>query len=87
MANLSHQLTESSALHFPCRDPKDCYDLDHNLDDYVYHSSSWCDTNVYFEPMEETFDAVKNFNELVLPSAGIFSRLGTLGVKIGCEET
>jgi hypothetical protein len=36
--------------------------------------------------MEKTFDPVKNLNELVLSSAGIFSRLRALGVKIGCER-
>jgi hypothetical protein len=34
--------------------------------------------------MEEMFDAIENANELVLASTGIFSRLGALGVKIGC---
>jgi hypothetical protein len=36
--------------------------------------------------MEETFDPIKDLNELVLPSAGIFSRLEILGVKIDCER-
>jgi hypothetical protein len=36
--------------------------------------------------MEETIDAVENLDELVLSSASIFSRLETLGVKIGCER-
>jgi hypothetical protein len=34
--------------------------------------------------MEESFDAVENLNELVLASAGTFSRLGALDVKIVC---
>jgi hypothetical protein len=34
--------------------------------------------------MEETFDVVKVVDELVMASVGIFSRLGTMGVKIGC---
>jgi hypothetical protein len=31
--------------------------------------------------MKEMFDAAKNVDELVLDRAGIFSRLGTMGVK------
>jgi hypothetical protein len=36
--------------------------------------------------MEETTDSVKNLKELVFLSAGIFSRLEILGVKIDCER-
>ena len=69
--------------HFLCRDRKDRYYLNHNLNDYVTHSRGRRDANVYFKPMEETFDAIENVSELVLARTVIFSRLGDLGVKIG----
>jgi hypothetical protein len=32
------------------------------------------------------FDAVKEVNELVSASAGVFGRLGVMGIKIGCTR-
>ena len=31
------------------------------------------------------FDAVKEVNKLIFASAGIFNRLGAMGVEIGCK--
>ena len=73
-----HQLTESSTLHFLCRNRKDGQHLNHNIDDYVAHSPSWHDASVYLKPAEETFNAVKAVGKLVLVSARIFSRLGSV---------
>jgi hypothetical protein len=70
-----HQLTESSTLHFRCRDRKDGQHLDHNLNDYVAHGPSRCDASIYLKPAEEMFDAVKAVDKLVLASAQIVSRL------------
>jgi hypothetical protein len=70
-----HQLTESSTLHFLCRDRKDRQHLNHNLNDHVAHSHSRCDASIYLEPAEEIFNAAKDVDELVLASARIFNRL------------
>ena len=32
------------------------------------------------------FDAIEEVNKLVFASAGIFNRLGVMGVKIGCTR-
>jgi predicted ester cyclase len=72
-----HQLTDSSMLHFLCRDRKDSQHLNHNLNDHVAHSHRRCDASIYLKPAEETFNAVKDVDKLVLASARIFSRLGS----------
>jgi hypothetical protein len=73
-----HQLTESSTLHFLCRDRKDGQHLNHNLNDYVSHSPSRCDASIFLKPAEEMFNAVKALDQLVLASAHIFSRLSSV---------
>ena len=84
MAHLSpHQLTQSSTFHFLCRDPKDSQYLDHNINDYGPHSRSRGDASVYLKPAKEALNAVKEFDELVLAGAGIFSSLGAIGVRNG----
>jgi hypothetical protein len=83
---MRHRLTQSSTFHFFGRDRQDVYHLDHNFDDHVRHMCSRCDVSVYIKPLKETFNAVEDINELVLTRAGIFSRLGNLGVKIGCAK-
>jgi hypothetical protein len=75
------KLTESSTLHFLCRDPKDRQYLDHNIDNHLRHPRSRCDADVYLKPVEEALDAVKDVDQLVSASARIFSHLGALGVK------
>jgi hypothetical protein len=77
-----HRLTYSSTFRFLCRNCKDGEDLDHNTKKILCHSYSWCDVSVNLKLAEEMFDADKGFNEFV-SRAGIFSRLGALGVKIG----
>jgi hypothetical protein len=62
-------------LHLFCRDRKDGEYLNHNLNDHVNHSCSWCNAGVYPKPVEEMFDAVEEVNQLVSASASIFSRL------------
>src|SRR6266852_8774022 len=76
--DIPHQLTESSTLYFLCRHRKDSQNLNHNLNDYVAHSPSRCDTSIYLKPAEEMFNAVENVDKLVLASARIFSRLGSV---------
>ena len=71
-----HQLTDSSTIHFFCRDRKDHQHLNHNLNDYVAHSPSRSDVYIYLKPAEELFNVVKDVDKLVLASARIFSRLG-----------
>ncbi len=65
-------------LYFLCRHRKDRKYLNHNLDNHVRHCRSRRDASVYLKPVEETFNAVKNVDKLVLASTGIFSRLGAL---------
>ena len=69
------QPTESSTLHFLCRDPKDRKHLDANLNDHVAHSPSRRDAGVYLKSAEETFNADKDVDKIVFASARIFSRL------------
>jgi hypothetical protein len=79
MVNIHHiKLTDSSTLHFLCRHPKDGQHLNHNFNDYVAHSHSRCDANIYLKPAEETFNAVKAVDKLSLAGARIFSRLGSM---------
>ena len=77
-----HPPTQSSTFHLFGRDRKDVYYLDHNFDDHVRHSCSWCDASVYVKPLKEPFDAVEDIDELVLTRASIFSRLEAVSVKI-----
>jgi hypothetical protein len=56
-------------FHFLGRDRKNGEYLGHNLNDCVCHR--WCDASVNPEPVEETFDAVKEVNEPVSACAGI----------------
>ena len=51
----------------------------------VYHERPYY-TSVYLELVEETFDPVKNLNELVLSISNISDRLGALDVKMGRER-
>jgi hypothetical protein len=74
----SHQLTDSSALRFLCRDRKDSQHLNHDFDDYIAHCPRRWDASIYLKPAEKMFDAVKHVDELVLDSARIFSRLGSV---------
>jgi hypothetical protein len=74
-----HQLTDSSTLHFLCRDRKDCQHLNHNLNDHVRHCRSRRDAGVYLKSAEETFDTVEDVDKLVSSGARIFSRLGGPG--------
>ena len=74
----SHQLTDSSTPHILRRDPKDRQHLNHNLNDYVAHGPSRCDAGIYLKSAEEIFNAVKDVDNLVLDSARIFSRLGSV---------
>ena len=83
---MRHQLTQSSPLHFVCRDAEDSQYLDHNINDYGPHGRSRCDTSVYLKPAKELLNAVKEFNELVLARPGIFSRLGAMGVRNGRKK-
>ena len=62
-------------FHFLRRDPKDGQYLDHNINNYVRHSLSWCDASVNRKSLEESFDAVKEVEELVSASADVFGRL------------
>jgi hypothetical protein len=73
-----HQRTESSTLYFFRRDRKDGQHFDHNLNDYVAHGPSRCDTSIYLKPAEEIFNPVKNVDQLVLDSASIFNCLGSV---------
>ena len=75
---ISHQLTESPTLRLFCRDRKDRQHLNHNLNNYVAHSSSRCDAGIYLKPVEETLNPVKALDKLVLASARAFSRLGSV---------
>ena len=84
---MRHQLTQSSPLHFVCRDPKDSQYLDHNIDDYGPHSRSRGDASVYLKPAKETLNAVKEVNELGFASADIVSCLGVINVKMLCTGT
>jgi hypothetical protein len=77
---MPHQLTKSSTLHFLGRDRKNRQHLNHNLDDNVAHSPSWCDASIHFKPAGEIFNAVKDIDKLVLAGARdrILSRLGSV---------
>ena len=86
MVNISDIDSLSSTFHFFGRDRKNVYYLDHNFDDHVHHICSRCNASVYIKPLKETFDAVEDISEIVLISAGIFSRLGALSVKIDCPR-
>ena len=83
---MRYRLTQSSRSHFPGRECKDVYNLDHNFDDRAHHSCIRCNASVYVKPLKEMFDAVEDIDELVLIRAEIFSRLGNLGVTIGFAE-
>jgi hypothetical protein len=83
---MRHRLTQPSALHFFGRDREDVYYIDHNYDDHVRHSCSRWKASVYVKPLKEKSDAVEDINEHVLTRAGIFSRLGTLSVKMDCPS-
>jgi hypothetical protein len=61
--------------------------LDHNLNDYVLHSRSRCDASVNFKLSKETFDPVKEVDELGLAGADIVGCLGVIGVKMLCTGT
>ena len=65
-------------LNFLCRDRKNGQYLNHNLNDYVAHSPSRSDASIYPEPAEEMINTVKDVDKLVLTSACIFSRLGSM---------
>jgi hypothetical protein len=75
------QLTQPSALHFLCRDPKDRYHLHHDLNNYVRHFRGRWDPSIDIEPAKEVFDPIEQFDELVLAGAYIFGSLGELNVK------
>ena len=81
-----HQLTDTSTLHFPRRDPKDRQHLNHNLNDYGAHSHSRCDASIYIKSAEEMFNAVKDVEKLVLASARIFSRLGSVSKWVARQK-
>ena len=70
------QPTESSTLHFLCRDSKDRKHLDDNLNDHVAHSPSRRDAGVYLKTAEEMFNAIKDVEKPVFAIARIFCRLG-----------
>ena len=73
-----HQLTESSALHFLCRDRKESQNLNHNVNEYVTHSISRCRASIYLKSAEKTSNVVKDVDKIVLATSGdrIFGRLG-----------
>jgi hypothetical protein len=73
-----HLPTESSAFRFLRHDREDCQHLNYNVDDHICHCRSRRDAGVYLKPAEETFDSVKDVDKLVLASARIFSRLGSV---------
>lgn len=84
-----HRLTQSPTFHFfhfVGHDRKDIYYLDHNVDDHVRDSCGQFDPDVYLKSLKKTFDTVEDIDELVMTSAGIFSRLGggRGSVKIEC---
>ena len=83
---MQQSLTQSPTLHLLRRNRKDPEYLRHDLDDYASHGRSRGDPSVYLKSMEETFDAIKNLDELVSVRAGIFSRLRGLGVKNRLHE-
>ena len=67
--------SHSSIFHSLCRNPKTGQYLHHNHYEYFNHSRSRWDVGVNLEPAHERFD------ECVLVSTEIFSRIGNLGVK------
>ena len=70
-----HRLTETPTFHFLRRDPKDGQYLDYNINIYVRHSRSRCNASVNLKPLEKSFNAIKEVEELVSAGADIFGRL------------
>jgi hypothetical protein len=70
-----HRLTQSPTIHFLRRDRKDGEYLDHNINNYVHHSRSWCNSSVNLKPLKKSFDAVIEVDKLVSASADTLSRL------------
>ena len=64
--------------YFLGRDRKDSQHLNHNLNDHIAHSHRRWDASIYLKSAEETFNAVKDVDELVLASSRIFSRLASV---------
>ena len=76
------QLTQPSALHFLCRDPKDRYHLHHDVNNYFRHFRGRRDSSIDIKPTEEVSDPIEQLDELVLAGAYISGSLGDLDVKI-----
>jgi len=72
---MQHQLTQPSTFHFLRRDRKDAEYLNHYINNHVRHGRSRCNANVNLKPLKESFDAVKEVDELVSASASVLSCL------------
>ena len=68
-------LTRSTLFHFICGDPKDIYDLDHDLHHHVRHRRSWRDISVNFKSSKEIFEAFKDLDKNISAFFDVLSRL------------
>ena len=60
---------------FPRHDPKDRDDLNHDLDDDVYHGLRRSDLYICFKTLEKVFHTAKQIGERVFACADILNSL------------